>query len=296
MYCKQLLKLIVLGSGLALSSAVLAGPLNILWYTGGIVSGGSSISDYNTAVSNLAALAPTSPGGNTWNITYWNTGAMPTGTFNALVIASPEGGWTTNPDYSALQSAIGGGSVAFGNRLLLTGQDADWHYQNVPGPSAFDGPQGFLLDSINWAGSGTGMGLVALGMDGVSGCSGGPALGLTGYTGQCNSSDSVQIPAAYASFPINTGLSSAGLSNWGTSAHAEFSALDPAMWIGINVDGNVPCSAGSLDCRYVTIVSAATGGGGIGTSVPEPADLGMFGLGLLLMGGLLGARRRHGEV
>jgi len=36
---------------------------------------------------------------------------------------------------------------------MLTGQDADWHYQNYPGPTSFDGPQGFLLDSINWQGA-----------------------------------------------------------------------------------------------------------------------------------------------
>jgi len=291
---KHLLKMIALVSGVTLSGAVLASPLNILWYTGGIVSGGSSISDYDTAVNDLAALAPSSPGGNTWSVTFWNSGAMPTGSYNALVVASPEGGWSTYPDYSALQTAITGGSVIYGNRLMLTGQDADWHYQNSPGPSAFDGPQGFLLDSINWAGSGTGMGLVALGTTGL-GCDGAPALGLSGYSGECIGTDNVQIPGVYAGFPINTGLSSAGLSNWGTSAHTEFFGLDSTKWTGINVDGSDGCSAAPATC-YVTIVSAATGGGGIGTSVPEPADLGMFGLGLLLIGMLWGARRRRGEI
>lgn len=291
---KHLLKVAALVSGVTLSGGLFANPLNILWYTGGIVSGGSSISDYATAVNDLAALAPTSPGHNTWNVTFWNSGAMPTGSFNAMVIASPEGSWATYPDYSALQTAITGGSVVYGNRLMLTGQDADWHYQNSPGPAAFDGPQGFLLDSINWAGSGTGMGLVALGMDGHAACSGGPNLGLTGYACASASSNNVQIPGAYASFPINTGLTSAGLSGWNTSAHTEFISLDPSKWIGINVDGNDACGAGPGAC-FVTIVSAATGGGGIGT-VPEPAELGMFGLGLLLIGMLLGMRWRRGEV
>ena len=120
---------------------------------------------------------------------------------------------------------------------MLTGQDADWHYQNVPGPTPFDGPQGFLLDSINWAGSGSGMGLVALGMDGTGGC-GGPVLSLTGYSSDCTSTDNVQIPPAYASFPINTNLSSAGLSNWGESAHVGFYNIDPTKWTGINVNGD----------------------------------------------------------
>jgi hypothetical protein len=293
MSSKHFLKLIALVSGLTLSGALLASPVNVLWYTGGVVSDASG--NYETAVNGLAALAPGSPGSNTWNVTFWNTGSIPTGAFNVLVIASPEGSWGTNPDYSALQAAITGGSASYGDRRMLTGQDADWHYLNSPGPTAFDGPQGFLLDSINWAGSGSGMGLVALGTNGQGECDGGPQLGLAGYVAYCNSTDNVQIPPAYASFPINTGLTSAGLSSWGTSAHQGFYGIDPAKWIGINVDGNGSCEVGADGC-YVTIVSATTGGGGIGTPVPEPAALGMFGLGLGVLGLFVGLRRRRDMV
>ena len=290
MSSKRFLKLVAIGLGLTLSGAVLANPVNILWYTGGVVSGGSSISNYDTAVGDLAALAPTSPGSNTWNVTFWNGGTMPTGTFNVLVIASPTGPWSTDPDYSALQAAV----PSFGDRLMLTGQDADWHYQNNPGPTAFDGPQGFLLDSINWASSGTGMGLVALGMTGVGGCDGGPELGLSGYASDCIQTDNVQIPATFASFPINTNLSSAGLSNWNTSAHTSFFDIDLTKWTGINVNGDNNCGGEvAPSVCYVTIVSAATSGGGITTAVPEPAELGMFGLGLMLIGVFVGLRRRR---
>jgi len=290
MSLKHLLKFIALGFGLAMSGAVLANPINILWYTGGTEVSGKPAGTYVSDVNTLAALAPSSPGGNTWNVTFWSGGAMPTGAFNVLVIASPEGGWAASPNYSSLQSALG--SITYGDRLMLTGQDADWHYMNFPGPTPFDGPQGFLLDSINWAGNGAGMGLVALGMDGLADCGGGPALGLSGYGGDCSSTNSVLIPPAYASFPINTGLTSAGLSDWSTSAHTEFFDLDSTQWIGINVDGGrSTCGTSGGGC-YVTIVSAATGGGGIGTSVPEPAELGMFGLGLVLIGLFAGLRRR----
>lgn len=284
---KILLKSMGLVAGLALSGAAFASTINVLWYTGGTQPYSGT---YEGNIGSLAASMPGLPGGNTWNVTYWTSGAMPTGSFNVLVIASPEGGWSTSPDYSALQTALGG--MTFGDRLMLTGQDADWHYQNTPGPSAFDGPQGFLADSINWAGSGTGLGLVALGMDGMgSACSGGPVLGLAGYSSDCYGTNSVLIPAAVAGYPINTGLSSDGLSNWSTSAHAEYFDLDPSLWIGINLDGGGSCSA-APDC-YVTIISAATSGGGIGgTPVPEPAELGMFGLGALLIGAFMGLRRR----
>jgi hypothetical protein len=287
---RHLLRLIALGSGLALSGVAFAAPLNILWYTGGVNAHGVP-GDYQAAINVLAASAPSAPGGNTWTVTFWDSGAMPTGTFNALVIASPEGGWGAYPDYGSLS-----GLPAFGDRLMLTGQDADWHYQNSPGSASFDGPKGFLLDSINWAGSGTGMGLVALGVDGTgAGECGGPVLSLTGYSSDCTSTDNVQIPPGYASFPINTNLSSTGLSKWGESAHVGFFNIDPMQWTGINVNGDDSCGGAPGTC-YVTIVSAATGSGGIGSSVPEPADLGMFGLGLVLMGLFAGLRRRRDSV
>ena len=271
---RLILRSIGLVAGLALSSTVLASPINVLWYTGGTEAHGPGT--YEANINTLAA-------GNGWNVTFWTGGAMPTGSYNVLVIASPEGPWSTGPDYSSL------GSITFGNREMLTGQDADWHYQNTPGPAAFNGPRGFLSDSINWAGNGTGMGLVALGMDGLGICYGGPMLGLTGYSADCTSTNNVQIPSAVAGYPVNTGLTSAGLSDWNTSAHISFWGLNPADWVGINVNGDDNCGGAPGTC-YVTIISAATSTGGIG--VPEPAELGMFGLGLLLTGVFVGLRRR----
>lgn len=274
---KRLLKSVGLLAGLAVSGAVFANPINVLWYTGGTEASGPG--SYEANINALAA-------GNGWNVTFWTGGTMPTGSYNVLVIASPEGPWSTDPNYSSL------GSMTFGNRLMLTGQDADWHYQNVPGPTNFDGPKGFLSDSINWAGNGTGMGLVALGMDGLGICDGGPVLGLPGYSADCTATNNVQIPSAYASYPINTGLTSAGLSNWDTSAHISFWNLNPADWVGINVNGDDDCGGEPATC-YVTIVSAGTVTGGIG-GVPEPGEFGMFGLGMLLIGAFVGLRRRVG--
>ncbi|HEV7122046.1 MAG TPA: PEP-CTERM sorting domain-containing protein [Rhodanobacter sp.] len=138
------------------------------------------------------------------------------------------------------------------------------------------------------------MGLVALGMDGTGAC-GGPMLSLTGYSFDCAATDNVQIPPAYANFPINTNLTSTGLSDRGESAHVGFYAIDSTQWAGINVTGGDSCGGSPGTC-YVTIVSAATGGGGSGTSVPEPAHFGMVGLGLALMGLFAGLRRRRDKL
>ena len=245
------------------------GPGECSWYTGGIVTSGPFFSSYQAAENALIAAAPSAPGNNTWTITNWNSGSMPTGTFNVLVTASPEGSWSTNPNFSALATAASG--IRLGDRVMLTGQDADYHLINGPGDTNFNGPKGFLLNAINWASSGTGMGAVFLGGYSQTG------FVFTGQTETVGNQNSVIIPGAVASFPINTNLTSAGLSNWGISAHDTYTIQDTTKWTGINVSG-------TSTTNFVTIVSAATGGGGItppASVVPEPATVGLMAMGLV---------------
>jgi len=223
--------------------------------------------------------APGAPGGNTWNVTFWNSGARPAGDFNALVTVSPEGGWNTNPSFAPLATAAPG--ITLGDRIMLTGQDADWHEQNGPGPSSFNGPKGFLLDAINWAGSGTGLGAVFLGGYTQTG------FVLTGLAEATTGSNDVRIPAAYASFPINTGLTSAGLSGWNTSAHDFYTITDTSKWVGIN-------TLGASTTQFVTIVSAGSAGGDI-TPSPEPSTVVSAGVAVLFGIGY-GWRRRKAKA
>ena len=244
--------LILASLSLAATSTV-AGPINVLWYTGGI----ASTPNYEANINNLIQNAAAAPGHNSWSITYWDRGAMPGGRYNVLVSASPQGGWGTYPNYNSLVTA----APTFGNRVMVTGQDADWHYLNGPGPSSFNGPRGFLVDAINWASFGSGMGAVLLGANSSNYSRNGGNV-LTHFTGlgtETNiTTESVTIPQPSASFPINSGLTSAGLSNWLNSAHNSWTGADPTKWKAINT---------TSDGSAVTLVSAAPAGGT--TTLPQ---------------------------
>lgn len=254
-----------------------AGPINVLWYTGGVVStAGGNFSSYTNMINALVATAASPPAGvpaNTWTVTQWAGGAMPAGSFNVLVTASSEGPWATAPNYTPLISA----NPTLGSRVLVTGQDADLHLiKGAPLGTTYNGPLGFLVDAIDWAGSGTGLGAVFLS----------PANGvLTGLVGLGSrttslSNDTVTIPGAFAAFPINTNLTSAGLSNWGNSSHDFWTGTDSTKFTAINIDGSN---------RAVTLVSFQDAGGAL-TAVPEPATLVVFGG--IALAGTFGYRRR----
>ena len=247
-----------------------ADTVNVLWYTGGVEA--TSAGSYQAAANALATPGTGDPSTATWNITYWASGAVPVGTFNVLVVASPQGGWSQNPDYSALNAAAPG--LTFGSRLMATGQDADWHNIFGPGSTNFNGPRGFLRDAINWAGNGTGLGLVMLG--------GAFTDHFASLGSSSGATDNVIIPGPVASFPINTGLTSAGLSNWSTSSHDIWLDPDLTIWTGINTDGGD---------GFVTLVTGGGLGDIAGAETPIPAALPLFASGAGVLG-FLGWRRK----
>jgi len=270
-----------------------AASLDVLWY------GQNSV--YNTSINQLAVAAPTydpeGDGSLDWDLTIWNPGD-PTPDFSAFdvfVIGSSGRSWGTGFEPSRLFNNKTAIEAARGNRTLLSGQDADAHFRNNPGPIP-DGPLGFLVNAVNWAGSGTGTGIVAL----PDGCSSQAAPScsnsewwlhensflkneLEGYVSYFEENN-VVIPATTVDFPVNEGLTTAGLSNWITSSHIGFNKDIPG-YLSINDAGGRPGFS-------VTIVTASEAGGGTsGTSVPEPSTL--LGLGALaLASGTLLRRRR----
>jgi hypothetical protein len=260
-------------AGLVLALAALApsrAQINVLWY--GVDTA------YNSKISTLAASAhtydPLSNGSLSWNLTFWSPGdATPDfSNFNVLVVGSSDKGFFSNFNATRLLGAKDLVADARGDRTFLSGQDADWHYINSPGP-VDDGPRGFLINAVNWAGSGTGLGVVAL-ADGYFASGNNPGwmtasnsflrdelLGHVAYF----QDENVIIPVATAGFPVNEGLTTAGLSNWRTSSHMGFSVNTPG-YLSIN-------DAGSRSSHVITIVTASQAGGG--TTGPETPPVGV---------------------
>ncbi len=266
------------------ANAANAASLKVLWY-------GQSDA-YNTKISELANKAPTfdpeGDGSLDWDLTIWNP-QDPAPDFSDYNVFAIGFGWKhkgLNFNPIGILNNKEEISAARGNRTFLSGQDADNHYNYNPGPRP-NGPLGFLVNAVNWAGTGEGMGIVSLpdGLGSTHSRSQEWWLNdrsflkdeLESYVSYFNT-NSVVIPTATSDFPVNEGLTTAGLSNWRTSAHAAFNKNIPG-YLSIN-------DAGSRPGYAVTIVTASEAGGGtLGPepeSVPEPSSM----LGLFALGGL----------
>ena len=255
-----------------------AASIDVLWY------GQSSNYDANIAsfAAGVSSFDPAGDGSLSWNLTFWKPGD-PTPAFTSydvLVIGSSQA-FGNQFNAGRLLAAKSDIEAARGSRTFLSGQDADWHVS--AGQQGDNGPGGFLINAVNWAGSGVGMGIVSL-PDGWSGSgsewwSNNDSFLKTELDGfvQYFQEESVVIPIATAGFPVNEGLTTAGLSNWGTAAHLRLLKTIPS-YTSINDSGNNPDYA-------VTLVTTKSAGGctvGCGTDpgeIPEPSTYGMLMLG-----------------
>jgi len=258
---------------LALASfSVFGATIDVLWYT---YAHPQSV--YIQTMQKLADVVHTLPksSGLKWRITFFQPGAAAPAfeKYNVLVVHSGEPGFTARyvpyaggdakhtyvtPDYSGILKNKRAIEAARGERTFLTGTDADVHTIwgdtghapvdpsgknqrvgcNPPiSPTCWDGALGHLVNAVNWAGSGRGLGIVSL----VAGehkkamwwedkdsflrdeLKGRVVIWGAGTTRE----NKPVIPASAVGYPLNLGLTTKGLSNWKNSFHGGISRSVP---------------------------------------------------------------------
>jgi hypothetical protein len=256
---------------------VRARTIDVLWYT---YAHGGSI--YVQTVRKLADVVHTLPraGGIRWRVTFFGPASpVPAfGRYHVLVIhsgeafhtgqpAAPSGADTrdaaASPDYSGILKNKTAIEVARGDRTFITGADADVHMisgdsGNAPvdsngrrlacsppitGRSCWDGALGHLVNAVNWAGNGSGLGIVSL----VAGEFPGSEwwlhrdsflraelFGHVTIWGPGHRENEPAIPVAAQSHPLNAGLTSKGLGHWNNSFHAGISHSIPGYVMIVN--------------------------------------------------------------
>lgn len=253
-----------------IASNAYAASINVLWYS--YAAADSEYKDFYTALATTVSGYPQSTG-LSWNLTFFGP-TDPTPIFNAydvLVIESGEafrtgspGGPLATPDYSGILTSKEAIEAARGSRTLISGSDADFH--GVRGDSGlcpgahcrnYDGALGYVINSVNWAGSGTGLGILSF----VDGDFPGSfwwddpnsflRSELHGYFSSFTENTAIINPVQMT-YPMNQNLTSLGLSNWVNSFHAGFlksvpgytatvdSGTRPDYALSIAADSSVP--------------------------------------------------------
>jgi hypothetical protein len=290
---------------LSISASASADSINVLWWTYA-----DPASEYRTGIANLAGFVGTLPAasGLQWNLTFFDA-TSPTPNFadyDVLVIESGEpfrtgapGGPLATPEYSGILNNKTAIQAARGDRTFISGADADFHAVrgdtgNVPNseggvcsppliaPNCWDGALGHVVNSINWAGSGRGLGIVSFVAAEFPGSQWwldpnsflrDELNGFLSLFGTGSRENVVVIPAAAAAFPVNSGLTALGLSDWDQSFHAGFSHAVPGYTPIVDATGHADTA--------VAIASTATAAGGTsgagvtdtdGDGIPDNVD------------------------
>ena len=232
--------------------------LNVLWY---FEPGPGS---FRNSIDALAAA-------NGWNVTFFGNAADPTPNFSDYNVMVTES-FGFSATYSTLLADDSAIEAARGSRTVITGQELDFMYiQN-----SLTAAGTFLTNAVNWAGAGTGLGVVALpDADKWWENANSFLAGDLGTSPLYVSGDSVTDTVP--SHPVNNGLTSASLSGWDLSYFNLFHNV-PAGYQAITNSGAVDFRADA-----VTIVQD--------TATPEPATTGLLVAGFGTM--LVAIRRRR---
>ena len=235
-----------------IASNASAATINVLWYS--YAAADSEYKNFYTTLATTVSGYPQSAG-LSWNLTFFGpTDPTPNfSSYDVLVIESgeafrtgPPGGPLATPDYSGILANKAAIEAARGNRTLISGSDADFH--GVRGDSGlcpnvhcgnYDGALGYVINSVNWAGSGAGLGILSF----VDGDFPGSfwwddqnsflRSELHGYVSGFTENTAI-IDPVQMTFTMNQNLTSLGLSDWINSFHAGFLMSVPGYTATVN--------------------------------------------------------------
>lgn len=244
--------------------------IDVLWYA---YSPEGSPSQYRERMRSIGAQVPRLTGGEvSWRITFFGPGETPN--FRAYDVLVTESSFVyinddlDFPDYSGLLDNEAGLVAARGNRVLLSSA-TDLDFGTAGSPAiAQDSLVGVLVNWVNWAGSGTGLGVVTLDdEDGVWKFRDRSFLrfdadAATDFYYDYGGGDT--IPAYARDWPINRGISDATMRRIGGATSA-FILPEPPGYIAIaTAPADPPFNGPSAQ----TVVTASEAAGG---TTPPPS-------------------------
>jgi hypothetical protein len=272
--------------------------LDVLWYTYA-QSTSEYVSFYSSLSGSGAGTASTYPqsAGHTWNVSFFGpTDPAPVfADYDVLVIHGGEAFRTgtplATPNYAGILSNKTAIEAARGTRTFISGSDADFHA--VRGDSgtcpalncgAFDGARGYVINAVNWAASGPGLGIVSFYHGEFAGSywwNDPNSFLRSELEGKwAGSRDNAPIiPASALGYEVNQGLTSTGLSNWSISFHGLFSNIPGYV---STVDSGF---GGGNSVSIATIELCQPGGNRycISATVNEPASTLLLGGSIVLL-------------
>ncbi len=271
----------VFGWSLAGTPARATPVTRVLWYT--YSAADSEYRDGIQLVADNARLLPPAPitAGPAWSLDWFEPDDVPDFTgYDVLVVHGGEKWRTDNacqtfeclpsPDFTGILANRDGIASARGNRTVISGSDADFHtvrgdnrgsLTDFSNPDDYDSPLGYLVNSINWAAAGDGLGIVSWfhgEHDGAFWWDHPESFlidELAGFFRNDPNDDSPYIPPGMADHPLNLGLTSAGLSNWIRSFHGTFALDIPGYFPTVLDDAANPQWAVSIaaDTRLLAV-------------------------------------------
>lgn len=249
--------------------AIAAEVIDVLWYA---YSPEGAESRYRERMRSIGAQVPRLTGGEvSWRITFFGPGERPD--FRAYDVLVTESSFlyilddTDFPDYSGLLDNEAGLAAARGNRVVLSSAFEVDMSTEATAATPRDSLVGVLVNWINWAGSGTGLGVVTL--DDEEGMwKFNPrsflrfeADAATDFYYDYGGPDT--IPAYARSWPINRDISDATMQDIGGATSA-FILPEPPGYRAISTSP----SDGFFGPSAITVVTASQAAGG---TTPPPS-------------------------